>query len=111
MPFATRPGSVARMLFNSWTFVVFLLVVFAGYYFGPGWLSRTAAGQAGWLTLASFVFYGWHTPWLVGLLAVSTFVNAEAGRRLLDPAARPATRRRVVMVALVFNLAALAFFT
>lgn len=98
------------MLFNSWTFVVFLLVVFAGYYFGPGWLSRTAAGQAGWLTLASFVFYGWHTPWLVVLLAVSTFVNAEAGRRLLDPAARPATRRRVVMVALVFNLAALAFF-
>ena len=75
------------MLFNSWTFLVFLLLVFVGYYFGPPWLSRTAAGQTGWLTLASFVFYGWHMPWLVFLLAGSTFVNAEAARRLLDPTA------------------------
>lgn len=98
------------MLFNSWTFVVFLLIVFAGYYFGPSWLSRTAAGQTGWLTLASFIFYGWHTPWLVILLVISTFVNAEAGRRLLDPAATAIQRRRVLTVALVFNLGALAFF-
>jgi alginate O-acetyltransferase complex protein AlgI len=98
------------MLFNSWTFVVFLLVVFAGYYFGPRWLSRTAAGQTGWLALASFVFYGWHTPWLVILLVVSTFINAEAARRLLDPEAPQSRRRLVVAVALVFNLGALAFF-
>lgn len=98
------------MLFNSWTFLVFLLLVFVGYYFGPPWLSRTAAGQTGWLTLASFVFYGWHTPWLVFLLAVSTFVNAEAARRLLDPAATRPQRLRVLWVALSFNLGALAFF-
>lgn len=98
------------MLFNSWTFVVFLLVVFSGYYFGPSWVSRTAAGQTGWLTLASFVFYGWHSPWLVVLLAISTFVNAEAGRRLLSPTATHATRWRVLALALTFNLSALAFF-
>ncbi len=98
------------MLFNSWTFVVFLLVVFTGYYFGPAWLSRTVAGQTGWLTLASFVFYGWHTPWLVILLAISTFINAEAARRLLDPSASPARRRGVLTAALAFNLAALATF-
>jgi alginate O-acetyltransferase complex protein AlgI len=98
------------MLFNSWTFIVFLLLVFVGYYFGPSWLSRTAAGQIGWLTLASFIFYGWHTPWLVILLALSTFVNAEAGRRLLDPRASQFQRRRVLAAALTFNLGALAFF-
>jgi alginate O-acetyltransferase complex protein AlgI len=98
------------MLFNSWTFVVFLLLVFIGYYFGPSWLSRTAAGQIGWLTIASFVFYGWHTPWLVLLLAPSTLINAEAARRLLDPDATPARRRGVLCVALAFNVAALAFF-
>jgi alginate O-acetyltransferase complex protein AlgI len=98
------------MLFNSWTFVAFLLVVLTGYYFGPSWLSRTAAGQTGWLTVASFVFYGWHTPWLVILLAVSTFINAEVGRRLLAPTATLVTRRRDLAVALTFNLAALAFF-
>jgi alginate O-acetyltransferase complex protein AlgI len=98
------------MLFNSWIFVVFLLLVFVGYYFGPSWLSRTAAGQAGWLTLASFVFYGWHTPWLVALLALSTFVNAEAARRLLDPTADRRRRFRILWTALAFNLGALAFF-
>ncbi len=98
------------MLFNSWTFVVFLLLVFAGYYAGPRWLSGTAVGQTAWLTLASFVFYGWHTPWLVILLAISTFVNAEAARRLLDPAAAQPRRRKVLAAALVFNLGALAFF-
>lgn len=98
------------MLFNSWTFLIFLLLVFVGYYFGPPWLSRTAAGQTGWLTLASFVFYGWHTPWLVILLAISTFVNAEAARRLLDPVATRPQRLRVLWLALTFNLGALAFF-
>ena len=98
------------MLFNSWTFAAFLVVVFLGYYFGPSALSRTAAGQIGWLTLASFIFYGWHTPWLVILLAISTFINAEAGRRLLDPAATRAQRLRVLWVALTFNLSALGFF-
>jgi alginate O-acetyltransferase complex protein AlgI len=98
------------MLFNSWTFVVFLLVVFAGYYFGPKWISGTVTGQIGWLTLASFVFYGWHTPWLVALLALSTFINAEAARRLLDPLASQSTRRRVLAGALIFNLSALCFF-
>jgi alginate O-acetyltransferase complex protein AlgI len=98
------------MLFNSWTFIVFLLAVFTGYYFGPKWLSGTATGQIGWLTLASFVFYGWHTPWLVGLLAISTFINAEAARRLLDPLASQPTRRGVLAGALIFNLSALCFF-
>src|SRR6266550_8639355 len=98
------------MLFNSWTFAGFLLVVFSAYYFGPAWLSRTVTGQIGWLTLASFLFYGWHTPWLVFLLALSTFINAEAARRLLDPVKTRGQRLRTLSIALSFNLGALAFF-
>jgi alginate O-acetyltransferase complex protein AlgI len=98
------------VLFNSWTFVAFLIVVFAGYYFGPRWLCGTAAGQTGWLTIASFVFYGWHTPWLVILLALSTFVNAEVARRLLDPSASRHQRLWALRGALFFNLSALALF-
>jgi alginate O-acetyltransferase complex protein AlgI len=98
------------VLFNSWTFCVFLSVVFCGYYLGPGWLSGTVSGQIGWLTLASFVFYGWHTPWLVLLLAISTFVNAEAARRLVAPNRTQVERRRILTIALVFNLGALCFF-
>src|SRR5262245_7590978 len=93
------------MLFTSWTFAVFLPVVFMLHYLG-----RSERWQVSVLTVASFVFYGWHTPWLVSLLLVSTFVNAEAARRMLAPDINPGRRRRVLTAALIFNLGALAFF-
>lgn len=93
------------MLFNSWTFAVFLPVVFALHYAG-----RSAVWQAGLLTVASFVFYGWHTPWLVILLILSTGVNAVAAQWLMTAGLAPSRRRAVLVGALAFNLGALAFF-
>jgi len=50
------------MLFNTWTFLVFLVGVFFLYYFTP--VLRTQAFlQTTLLTVASYVFYAWHTPW------------------------------------------------
>ena len=98
------------MLFNSWTFLVFLVAVFLPYYFGPRWLSGTTTGQISLLTVASFVFYGWASPWLVPLLMVSTAINAEAARRMLLPNAAPAARKRALVAALCFNLGALGLF-
>ena len=93
------------MLFVSWSFAVFLPVVFALYFLG---------GRQGWqvtvLTLGSFVFYGWANPGLVPLLALSALVNAVASQELIAPD-RSAGRRRVVLVlALLYNIGALVFF-
>jgi alginate O-acetyltransferase complex protein AlgI len=93
------------MLFNSWTFAVFLPLVFALHY-----ASRRAAWQVGVLTLASFVFYGWHTPWLVFLLILSTAINAQAAQWLMSSGVTGGRRRAVLVGALAFNLGALAFF-
>jgi alginate O-acetyltransferase complex protein AlgI len=93
------------MHFTSWTFAAFLPLVFLLHYAG-----RSAVWQVGVLTIASFVFYGWDAPWLTLLLAVSTTVNAEAARRLLAPDSAPSRRRRVLILALVFNLGALGLF-
>lgn len=93
------------MLFNSWTFAVFLGVVFALHYAG-----RRSAWQVGVLILGSFVFYGWHTPWLVTLLLVSTVVNSTAALRLMSAGVAETDRRRVLWMALGFNLGALGFF-
>jgi alginate O-acetyltransferase complex protein AlgI len=95
----------ASMLFNSWTFVVFLGVVFALHY-----ANRRAFWQVGVLTVASFVFYGWHTPWLVFLLILSTAVNAQAAQWLMAEGWSPQRRRAVLFGALGFNVGALAFF-
>lgn len=93
------------MLFNSWTFVVFLGLVFALHY-----ASRRAFWQVGVLTVASFVFYGWHTPWLVVLLILSTAVNAQASQWLMSERVTGGRRKAVLWGALGFNLGALGFF-
>ena len=93
------------MLFNSWSFAVFLPVVFALHYAG-----RRAGWQVGVLTLASFVFYGWENPKLLPLLAASTFINGLCAQQLLTPG-MPLLRRRIALgLALGFNLGALAFY-
>ncbi|MSU33916.1 MAG: MBOAT family protein [Pedosphaera sp.] len=93
------------MAFTSWSFAVFLPLVFVLHYAG-----RSLGWQLGILILASFVFYGWEHPWLVLLLAASTTINAEAARRLLHPNSSRTTRHRALVLALVANLGALAFF-
>jgi alginate O-acetyltransferase complex protein AlgI len=100
------------MLFNSWSFVIFLPLVLALHYAG-----RRAGWQVGVLTLASFAFYGWgvdghgHPHWkLVPLLALSTLLNGFAAQELLSPRSSLRRRRWVLALALGFNLGALAFF-
>jgi len=98
------------MLFNSWTFAVFLAVTFLCYHFLPWPKGSRVFWQIGLLTVASYVFYAWHTPWLVVILAISTWINAQTTLRLLDAQSSPATRRLWVIGAVVANLGFLAFF-
>lgn len=98
------------MLFNSWTFAIFLLVTFVCYHFLPWPRGSRAVWQIGLLTIASYVFYAWHTPWLVVILAFSTWINAHAALHLLDAGSSPASRRSWVFAVVVANLGFLAFF-
>ncbi len=98
------------MLFNSWTFLVFLAATFGAYHFLP-WPARwRAVIQVTLLTLASYVFYAWHTPWLVFVLAASTWINAWVTIRLVAKDATPEGRKGLLTFAVVANLAVLAFF-
>lgn len=93
------------MLFVSWSFAAFLPLVFALHYWG-----RSLGYQAGVLTVASFVFYGWANPKLIPLLALACLANSLASVELLAPGRSPQHRRRTLILALVFNLGILAFF-
>lgn len=93
------------MLFNSWSFAVFLPLVFLVHFLG-----RSAAWQIGVLTLASFLFYGWTDPSLVPLLTASTFINGLCAQQLLTPGMPRERRRTALRLGLGFNLGALAFY-
>lgn len=93
------------MLFVSWSFAVFLPLVFALHYVG-----RRQGWQVGVLTVASFVFYGWTNPSLIPLLAAVCLVNSLASLELLAEGRSQSQRRWTLVLALVFNLGTLAFF-
>jgi alginate O-acetyltransferase complex protein AlgI len=98
------------MLFNTWTFLVFLAVTFVAYHFLP-WPDRHRVWwQIGLLTVASYVFYAWHTPWLVIILAASTWINAYVTLRLVRPGAPADDRKKWVTFAILANLGVLIFF-
>ncbi len=93
------------MLFNSYEFLfVFLPLVLVVYH---RVLPRRA--QTGFLTLASYAFYGWWDWRFCSLLLASTVVDYYAGRQLAatDDAR---SRRGWVALSLATNLGVLGFF-
>jgi alginate O-acetyltransferase complex protein AlgI len=92
------------MLFNSYTFIGFFLVVLAGYYLARSWTVRK-----GILLASSYVFYAaWNPPFVV-LLWFSTVVDWLAAKGIHASSSRH--RRRLFMaVSLVANLGLLGYF-
>ena len=96
------------MLFNSWIFVGFCLVITLVYYLLP-YFKLGANAQVGLLLLASLFFYAYETPILVLLLLTSITVNYYVSRKIVLAQAGRGVLRLVVW-AVVFNLLIIAFF-
>jgi alginate O-acetyltransferase complex protein AlgI len=70
------------VLFNSWSFLILLVLTFALYHVPvPG--LRRKNWQVGLLLAASAVFYAWEEPRLLILLSASCLLNAIAVERIL----------------------------
>lgn len=92
------------MIFASFIFLFWFLPVFlAGYFASPSRVRNL------WLTLASFVFYGWLRPQYVVLMLVSAGLDFAAG---LLMGSRDSGRRRKLWLwlALAGNLGLLGWF-
>jgi alginate O-acetyltransferase complex protein AlgI len=58
------------MLFHTWPFLVFLLVVLPGFF-----ALRKTRLWLPWLTIASYFFYGWWNPYYLLLVMYSTVLD------------------------------------
>ncbi len=58
------------MLFHTWPFLIFLLIVLAGFF-----ALRQTRLWLPWLTVASYFFYGWWNPYYLLLVAYSTVLD------------------------------------
>jgi len=93
------------MVFTSHIFIFYYLpLCLACYYLLPfRWRNL-------FLTLASYLFYGWWKPWFVTLMMTSTVVDYTAGRVITRAGATPTQRKLALLVSICVNLGLLAVF-
>jgi alginate O-acetyltransferase complex protein AlgI len=92
------------MVFNSYTFVVFFVVVLGLHSLALPWRVKKIN-----LLLASYLFYAlWNPPFIL-LLWLSTVVDFYMAR-LISREQRPTQRKIWLMVSLVLNLGMLSYF-
>lgn len=90
------------MLFNSYTYLLFLLVVVSLY-----WSLRRRVWQNAAMLVCSYVFYGWVHPWFCILIAASTLIDYVCARSMEKWRDRG---RLFLTISLVGNLGMLGFF-
>lgn len=92
------------MTFDSLTFVVFLALVYAGYWAVRSWTARKS-----FLLAASYVFYAAWNPFFVLLIVATTGFDWFAARWM--DRTRTQSRRALILAASIsINLSALGFF-
>ncbi|OHD62602.1 MAG: hypothetical protein A2096_14895 [Spirochaetes bacterium GWF1_41_5] len=91
------------MLFHTWEFMIFFLIVFPVYLF----LKKNNRYMNTWLLIASYFFYGWWNPLYLILIIISTLIDYCAGIGLSRPKAR---RYGWLIMSMVNNLFLLGFF-
>ncbi|HXB09672.1 MAG TPA: MBOAT family O-acyltransferase, partial [Puia sp.] len=92
------------MVFNSYTFIAFFIVVLVLYHLPFSWKAKKVI-----LLLASYVFYAaWNPPFIL-LLWLSTVVDFFVGRALYTQT-NPQKKRVLLVVSLIGNMGMLCFF-
>ncbi len=94
------------MLFNSTTFLIFLIIFFIFYW---GIVNKSIKKQNLLLLFASYVFYGWWDWRFLSLILVSTLVDYTIGLQL-QKITKQSKRKYLLWGSLLFNLGLLAFF-
>ncbi|MEO9967575.1 MAG: MBOAT family O-acyltransferase [Reichenbachiella sp.] len=92
------------MLFNSFSFVLFLPIVFLIYWSLPTTRARNVL-----IILASYIFYGWWDPRFLTLIIISSLADYGIGLLLLNQ--NSTNKRRILLLCSLFvNLGLLGFF-
>src|SRR5688572_18745115 len=93
------------MVFTTHIFVFYFLPFFLLVYYALPLHWRNL-----WITLASYVFYGWWEPWFVLLMLFTTVMDFIWGQVITRPGATPVQRKMAVVACVLTNLTLLGFF-
>jgi alginate O-acetyltransferase complex protein AlgI len=93
------------MVFSSHIFIYYFLPLLLLVYYNLPYRGRNL-----FLTIMSYVFYGWWKPWFVALMLASTLINFTSGRIISTPGASRSRRVGTLTVCVCLNLGLLGFF-
>lgn len=93
------------MVFTTQIFVFYFLPLFLLVYYQLPLRWRNP-----WITVASYVFYGWWEPWFAGLMFFTTVMDFIWGRVITRPGATRAQQRFALLACVLTNLSFLGFF-
>lgn len=93
------------MVFTTHIFVFYFLPLFLLVYY-----SLPLAWRNVWITLASYIFYGWWEPWFVGLMLFTTVLDFLWGKVITREGATQGEKKLAVTACVATNLTLLAFF-
>src|SRR5690606_26481024 len=91
------------MQFDSFTFLIFFLLVLGGYSLIRGWGARK-----NWLLGASYLFYAAWNPPFVLLLAATSSIDWWAARHMASRSGR--TRKAILVCLLLIHFGVLGYF-
>lgn len=94
------------MLFNSFEFLVFILIVFLGYWF---LFSKKLKAQNLWILFSSYVFYAWWDWRFLGLIFASSIIDYFIGYYIFHSASLK-KRKGLLFLSVFVNVGVLCFF-
>src|SRR4029077_9486425 len=97
------PAYNLQMLFHTWVFLVFCLIVFPVYLL----VRKNNQLMNIWFLIASYTFYGWWNPWYLLLLFGTSAIDYWM---VLLMERKQSTRKLWLIISLVSNFGFLAYF-
>src|SRR5207237_5116589 len=97
------PTALPTMLFHTWVFFVFFLIVYPVYLL----VRRNNQLMNLWLMIASYTFYGWWNPWYLLLLFGTSAIDYLM---VILMERKQSTRKLWLIISLVSNFGFLAYF-
>jgi alginate O-acetyltransferase complex protein AlgI len=98
------------MVFSSHIFLFYFLPIFLIIYYSLPFQWKGLYPKNTFITIGSYIFYGWLVPWFVLLMLASTTWDYICGKIITKPGQVQWKRKAALITAIVGDMGLLAFF-
>ncbi len=98
------------MVFSSHIFLFYFLPIFLVIYYILPFTWKNFYVRNSWITVSSYIFYGWLVPWYIIPMLASTIWDYVCGKVITTPGMAQWKRKAALLTAIIGDMSLLAFF-